>query len=535
MYPASRSIINCLFFLLLSIPFWALTAKETFPVFTLTGFIDPIIYSLELLFVLFAFVFIPIPKLNKEIKIIIVSVSLWHVSGFASAYFGASPFPSLLKQTEYVIHSMFLFSIWLLASRTYIAPYLIISLHGTFWAIVASMAIKWAQLENPHTFNWNRALPLFSNIRHMTYFLVAIFAFLYIPLISNHRKLHWIIYALVALSAYWGLLFWSSSRAAALASLIICIFICITYRRLHGIVVLSILSIGIGWIFAIWCTEGSNVLNPYRILGFPPITLESGKELFESESRWLIWMKTLNYFWESNPVFGLGANSFQYSPLNIKEPISHPHNLLIQLITQHGVIGFLMLGGIVLYSLKNWTKKSSKKELTQIIGMVSLATITGAALVDGHYHHTQSLIIIFIALSIAIIQQQSSEVYYSKTSITVSSIQTSLIGLIFIGLIVFVNIMHWRTYAAMQLPLTNSDQIEQVEAFPSYFNYNSWSTSFTAGKELRHKAIHLGALYARKKCKFLRLDAKLHKDSESFLEKDAYAINNCTYDDDKKQ
>ncbi len=63
-----------------------------------------------------------------------------------------------------------------------------------------------------------------------------------------------------------------------------------------------------------------------------------------------------------NKIFGIGIGSFGYSLLNT-EKLSYPHNIITEILSENGILGFSLFLLIVIYTLFSIVKLNrSKKE-----------------------------------------------------------------------------------------------------------------------------------------------------------------------------
>jgi len=71
-------------------------------------------------------------------------------------------------------------------------------------------------------------------------------------------------------------------------------------------------------------------------------------QLDESSQRRIdIWQKSLDYF-KSNPIVGIGFGSFRYLGLDLEDT----HNIYVKILTEQGIIGFIILLMMMFYFLK---------------------------------------------------------------------------------------------------------------------------------------------------------------------------------------
>ncbi|MBV8193148.1 MAG: O-antigen ligase family protein [Alphaproteobacteria bacterium] len=98
--------------------------------------------------------------------------------------------------------------------------------------------------------------------------------------------------------------------------------------------------------------------------------------------------------WLDRPIFGGGLDSFEYYTLGLDR---YPHNLVMQMAQEGGIIAALLLFGWLSYIMvKSWCGRNQYTE----IGLSMTALIFGCALFSGDFYDSR-LMFVFGVLSVA--------------------------------------------------------------------------------------------------------------------------------------
>lgn len=104
--------------------------------------------------------------------------------------------------------------------------------------------------------------------------------------------------------------------------------------------------------------------------------------------------------WLSNPVFGYGIGSWPI--LNgLPDASYYPHNLVLEILVELGLIGLILFGLIVLLALKGFIKQNKKTNifLGSVVLMLFVNAFTGAML-SGDINDNRILFVLFGLLAL---------------------------------------------------------------------------------------------------------------------------------------
>lgn len=246
-------------------------------------------------------------------------------------------------------------------------------------------------------FNWIR-LPIFGNIRRLAMTAGLMSVFLYLDA-GYRRSEKWLL--ILARVVGLSLLFWSGSRGAMLAwMLALPMFIHLTnqWSRWRG----WSLEVGV----AIVLSSLFDVGNPS--MGFFGAFLRSWSGAvvtgtFDglSSGRISLWLKTLEMLQEPRiALFGAGGNGFVRLHLMFDQ-IFHPHNIVLQIVSDWGVGGLLLLLWLVRQGMPMPPALTPAKAGMTGLGAALMVFLLVTGLLDGGLYHLQYLF--FAAIAFALI------------------------------------------------------------------------------------------------------------------------------------
>lgn len=243
-------------------------------------------------------------------------------------------------------------------------------------------------------FNWVR-LPIFGNIRRlaMTVGLMSVFLYRDAGYRQNEKWL-FVLARIIGLS----LLFWSGSRGAMLAWLLAFLtFIGLTgeWTKLRG----WLLEVGVAVALALLFDVGNpsmGFLNAFFRSGIGAGGLDG-----MSSGRLSLWLKTLDALHEPGvALFGAGGNGFVRLRLMFDQ-IFHPHNIVLQALTDWGVGGFLLLLWLVRQGKPGCSAWKASNGGKAGLGAALMVFLLVTGLLDGGLYHLQYLF--FAAIAFALI------------------------------------------------------------------------------------------------------------------------------------
>jgi hypothetical protein len=89
----------------------------------------------------------------------------------------------------------------------------------------------------------------------------------------------------------------------------------------------------------------------------------------------------------SNPFKGIGPMHF--AEIHYQQPVAHPHNIILQLLAEWGIIATLLLTGIAIYGLVKWIN-FSRHQINSTPESTILYTALTAAFIAGNSHALMS-------------------------------------------------------------------------------------------------------------------------------------------------
>lgn len=334
---------------------------------------------------------------NKNIKAeipnsILIALSLWLISSLASTFLSPLPIDKFIRWAEISCYLLLVLSaysyfktnpiklnlsLWALASCTFL--------------VLALFTLNWNLLDNPREHPWVHHAPFVVNIRHLGSIICLLLPIGFYTLNTPHKaaKTAGFIYLIIS----WGLIIWMGGRGSALSAFIVTI---IASRLIPAQSPWLNLAPVLGWLLSQLFNVNDPSLNLFRI------HLDS-LSLFDSlntnsSSRIELYLKSLNLWWESSPLLGLGANAYSLCKHLLMPDFHHPHNLLIQILLSFGLVG-LLSALFLIYKYLRFLLQAPVNN--QLIGCSVIAGLCHAQLSGTLYHGFSSLLFcLFLILSL---------------------------------------------------------------------------------------------------------------------------------------
>jgi putative inorganic carbon (HCO3(-)) transporter len=287
---------------------------------------------------------------------------------------------------------------------------------GYITAVIFSTPVKWP---NP--------LTGFSNIRFFNQYQLWTLGLITLPLLktnfvscNSRRWLH------IALSFWFVLLFFSASRGALLAWVFGILITAIVYRKsAWPFIRLQIIHLSTGYL-------GYKILFQIVPSLIKSAIIIPGTIIRDTTSdRLELWRLSLNLIQE-HPYFGIGPMSYAW----VSKISSHPHNSVLQLMSEWGLPAAFIIFSLATYGLISWLRKFnaiSLKDNTKfdsnlaIILFFTLSTCSVYSLVDGVIVMPISQVMMFTFIGLAI-------GFYNE-SLSVKIKHTALFKPIFAGIV----------------------------------------------------------------------------------------------------
>lgn len=235
---------------------------------------------------------------------------------------------------------------------------------------------------------WSSALPGFISVRHFGSWSGAIAAGLMIALLYGRTDEGWIVSFFYLLAA--GLTFWSGTRAAVLAMVVVALVVLVSLRRLpntRALVHVSGLSI-VALFTGIF-------LSP----NLPDFMLYISGDAENAETitsgRLILWYNTLAR-WLDAPIFGWGSGSTFWE---LGWIATQPHNAVVQFLISWGIIGagsslWLLIRAIVA------THRTGMEDDDLRPISATLYSLLFMSLLEGMLYYPRFIILIMISLAV---------------------------------------------------------------------------------------------------------------------------------------
>lgn len=295
--------------------------------------------------------------------------------------------------------------------------------------------------------NWPFPFTGFSNIRSFNQYQLWLLGLVSFPLLSFEFKSKIKLTCLyLSLTLWWVLLFYSASRGVLIAWFVGLLFTVIAYRtHAYSFLKLQLIQISTGFFIYYLLFKIIPSINQS--------TLVTGTVFRETTNdRLALWNLAIDLI-QKFPILGVGPMGYAwYSKSN-----AHPHNSLLQLASEWGLIATTIILIILGYGLYYWFKKfnmSSLKSLSKpdksltIILFFTIITNATYSLVDGVLVTPISQVLMFTIIGLMIGHyadpKETSIHYKSKTRPVLS------------GIILLV--MLWSTYPEISNGLTGDEK-----------------------------------------------------------------------------
>jgi O-antigen ligase len=305
---------------------------------------------------------------------------------------------ALLHFHFWLIHLLFGLSVACLAEtapqrvRDYFWPAVVVGL--ILWVFLLALYV--ALIPDPTSFNWRRFGFAVTNIRHIGYFtVVGIAASTGLALVQNKMPLA--LATASAASLFFAVAFWSGSRGAPLAVWIafVCSMIwlrCLRTRR-------TVITVAAISVIGLMLSRLHEV--PDKHFGLTRIAQSLGGTTVEgvTSSRLGIWRATWDAIAE-RPLFGHGQGQFGSTVPEARGlEINHPHNLVLQITFDWGVVGAICFAAIFLYFIWGCLKAVSDNPGRQLPAFLVCASLITMSFYDGAFFFTYPIMMSIVALA----------------------------------------------------------------------------------------------------------------------------------------
>ena len=338
--------------------FSSMKAEHGFTIFQLflrTYWIPAVIFEIFTVIMALHFDWKPWQQFQLLSRIIKSAICVWVISIFISAFFSSLSPVALIYSFLWLLHLGFfgailhLLSIWNRNIETTRILALIFPIGSAISAIlVASYSFY---IGHDVIYDWVSDMPGFSNIRHIGYLLLLGSAISLGAIISNYDKL--LHFSLATINI--ALIIWFGSRGPLLAILVaftVAFIILPAFRKIDKLLIIAAILVLASIASQIIPTPPSGSYNILNRVDSAQIekSIASDKNIDTISSGRLVMWKDAAQMIMQNPI-GYGSDQFKYSAKSAKGASRHPHNLLLQIFFEWGLIGgtaFLFLVAVII-------------------------------------------------------------------------------------------------------------------------------------------------------------------------------------------
>lgn len=341
-------------------------------------------------------------KVRSLAALLLLSILL--ATGFAE-----TPNTAVLSLISWTIHSLFALSAWFLfrrwqsSSQSYRGNITVMFADAMpigSAAFVFLMVIFMMMVGISSDYDWVSSLPGFTHIRHSGYFLMPAIA-LSTGMIATHegkrRHLH-----LVLLAINFGFAIWIGSRGPLMAyfgvlAAAVLFFAMMRNARTIGTITLALAG-GALMSQAIPTPDHSSFNAVARFEGN---NSQSADKL--SSGRTEIWRDTWRGVLE-HPVLGHGGNQFRLQVPAAKETYNHPHNSVLQLAYEWGLIGAAAMLGLLALLGGKLVRLTFAYPRRNLALFLAASSMTLFSLIDGVFYYNLP-IMLFLTCAFGILSQ----------------------------------------------------------------------------------------------------------------------------------
>lgn len=142
----------------------------------------------------------------------------------------------------------------------------------------------------------------------------------------------------------------------------------ISVAQLFGVFAAAALTIYVAWML----TTGEYTTTIARFVKV--FEMAESEDQATGASRFLYWPAAIR-FWMAAPIFGNGYASFSYIyHLGSERPGAHPHNVVLQILAELGLVGFVLFAIFVWTGLRHVTLARLKQDPLLVAALVYLST-----------------------------------------------------------------------------------------------------------------------------------------------------------------
>ncbi len=423
-----------------------------------------LISSLEMIFALLVFCFV---RDNIAIpRSLYLAFLLWIVSLLISLALSDHFVFSLVRGVELVCHILFALAILVLIKK-YSFFYKVVFVFNiiSFLLLFIFLLVVWIYSDANIRANFVNSVPGFRNIRFFCHYIVFFSVFSGSLFFLNSRAWHLISFLLLTMG--WMIIFWSGGRGALLSLLAsgIIISLLIKSGRIKFLLFLCA-SCVVGFLsFTTFFSDAKGSLGVHKIVRDYNVVHHKGIQSLNriSSNRIEIWQDTLSYINEKK-WFGYGPDGYVFlDPVPGDYPGFHPHNVILQLMIEFGLVGclcfFFFLGKIIITASM---KLRNEKNLFwgQIAGLWLLIAYFILGQVSSTFYYPLPLMFLSLSLAMALYKVDFPNEIMIKFS-SKKLLAVCVAGLLIMGL--HLSVHYWQFTGLSP----HSWQLHVVKYFPS--------------------------------------------------------------------
>ncbi len=360
----------------------------------------------------------------------------WMLSAAASIV--VSPYwqAALARQTEWTTHILFATCLWhfLKHNRGMTRRVMTLAMLG---AVVAALIVfkAWLDEPNPELVTWRRYLPLFSHVRHFGYYALGGLILSHLWVADPGAGRVRVLWSVVIASVLWGALIWTGGRAALVSALLgVAAIAVLSPTRRWAVAGTTALALPIGSVIAALTTAGRPELGWRAILR----RLDPTEYVQFTSNRTRFWELAFENFQES-PILGLGPDAYRF--LQPKIFGSHPHNVILQFLTDYGVVGTVLFGILFLLCVAvafgHTRDRADDLRGERVVALAMIFAFSAHALLDGTFYHAVPLMLIAVCVAVGLQPDayESSAVTAGRTVFSVRTGLANTVAMLCVGLI----------------------------------------------------------------------------------------------------
>lgn len=326
-----------------------------FQLFIRTYWVPAIIFEVFTLFMALHFDWRPLQQIKSISITAKTALIIWIFSVFISVFFSELPPVAMISSFLWLLHLGFfaaffhLITNWNRHSDNSQILALIFPIGSAVSATIVGCYSFYIGHEIPY--DWVSDMPGFSNIRHIGYLLLLGGTISVGAIISGYdKRLHFIL-AITNIA----LIIWFGSRgpfAAIIAAIVIGLLVIPAFRKIDKIIsVTAVIAIAImlSQMISTPPSDSYNILNRVEVAKIEA-SQASEKNIDTISSGRLVMWKDAAQMIAQKPL-GHGSDQFKYTAKSAKGASRHPHNALLQIFFEWGIIGgtaFLLLIALIL-------------------------------------------------------------------------------------------------------------------------------------------------------------------------------------------